>query len=315
MRITHSLVIPVYRNRETLPELLGAIESAAGSIDGRLEIVFVVDGSPDDSEAWLLEHLPACALPTQLIAMSRNFGSFTAIRTGLEAASGDMIAVMAADLQESPAVIVDFFKALAAGHDVAIGTRRSRDDPAFTQMTSQAFWRFYRWLVQPEMPKNGVDLFAVTRDAAGALLSMKESHTSLVAQLLWVGFRRAEVPYDRLRRPHGKSGWTLKKRVNYLLDSIFAFTDIPISVVTLLGLAGTFVFMVLGVVLAAARIAGWIDVPGYTAIMVTILFSTSLILLALGIVGNYVWRAYENTKARPLGIVRAQKRFDPREPR
>jgi hypothetical protein len=162
------------------------------------------------------------------------------------------------------------------------------------------------------MPRNGVDLFAVNRSARDALLSLKESHTSLVAQLLWVGFRRIEVPYDRVRRRHGRSGWTLRKRVNYLFDSIFAFTDIPISVVTILGLAGTFVFMVLGVALAAARIAGWVDVPGYTAIMVTILFSTSLILLALGIVGNYVWRAYENTKQRPLGIVRAQTSFDPR---
>jgi glycosyltransferase involved in cell wall biosynthesis len=312
MRATHSLVIPVYRNRETLPELLAAIAATSDSVRGTLEVVFVIDGSPDDSETWLLENLPGYGLPTQLISLSRNFGSFTAIRAGMEAASGDMIAVMAADLQESPSVIVDFFSALGAGNDVAIGTRRTRDDPAFTQWSSQAFWRFYRWLVQPEMPRNGVDLFAVNRSARDALLSLKESHTSLVAQLLWVGFRRIEVPYDRVRRRHGRSGWTLRKRVNYLFDSIFAFTDIPISVVTILGLAGTFVFMVLGVALAAARIAGWVDVPGYTAIMVTILFSTSLILLALGIVGNYVWRAYENTKQRPLGIVRAQTSFDPR---
>ena len=119
-----------------------------------------------------------------------------------------------------------------------------------------------------------------------------------------------EVPYDRLARKQGKSGWTLRKKITYLLDSIFSFTDIPITLLTLMGFAGTIVFLLLGVGLMAARLLGMIAVPGYTAIMVTILFSTSLLLFGLGIVGNYVWRAYENTKRRPLGVVRTHASFD-----
>ncbi len=313
--ITHSLVIPVYRNEAFLPELLGVVESIGAGVDGCMEVVFVIDGSPDRSEEWLLDHLSHCAVPTQLVALSRNFGSFTAIRVGLAQARGEFIAVMAADLQEPPELVTDFFRALAGGrHDVAVGTRAGREDPLAGKVASGMFWRIYRALVQPEMPVAGVDIFAVTRKARDALLGLEESHSSLIAQLLWIGFDRVEVPYVRRARAHGESGWSLRKKLRYLFDSIFSFTDIPISILTVIGFAGTFLFLLLGVVLLVLRIAGVIEVQGYTAIMVTILFSASLILLGLGIVGNYVWRAYENTKHRPLGIVRAQRDFPGAKP-
>ncbi len=306
MPISHTLIIPVYRNEAFLPEVLQAVQEIAHQTAGELEVVFVVDGSPDHSEAWLREHLPAFAVPSQLIALSRNFGSFTAVRTGLAAARGEFIAVMAADLQEPPSLVTDFYRVLAEGNDVAVGTRASRDDSLSQQVPSRLFWSLYRALVNPEMPPGGVDMFAVTARARDALLAMDEAHSSLVAQLYWIGFPRVEVPYDRLARKHGESGWTLRKKVTYLLDSIFSFTDIPITLLTLMGFVGTIVFLLLGAGLMAARLLGMIVVPGYTAIMVTILFSTSLLLFGLGIVGNYVWRAYENTKQRPLGVVRTR---------
>ncbi len=312
--VTHTLVIPVYRNEAFLPDLLRAIEGISAQLDGCMEAIFVVDGSPDRSEEWLLQHLSGWSVPSQLVALSRNFGSFTAIRVGLAQARGEHIAVMAADLQEPPELVSEFFRVLGEGrHDVAVGTRASREDPLAGKMASGMFWRFYRALVQPEMPAAGIDMFAVTRKARDALLQLEESHSSLVAQLLWIGFNRAEVPYDRLARSQGKSGWTLRKKLRYLFDSIFSFTDIPITLLTLIGFAGTFVFLVLGAVLLVLRMAGVIEVQGYTAIMVAILFSASLMLFGLGIVGNYVWRTYENTKQRPLGIIRAQREFGGRE--
>ncbi len=312
MPISHTLIIPVYRNEAFLPEVLRVVAGIAAQTSGALEVVFVVDGSPDQSEAWLLQHLPAFAVPSQLIALSRNFGSFTAIRTGLAAARGEFIAVMAADLQEPPELVTDFFRVLAEGNDVAVGRRADRDDALAQQMPSRVFWGLYRALVNPEMPPGGVDMFAVTARARDALLALDEAHSSLVAQLYWIGFPRIEVPYHRLARKQGESGWTLRKKITYLLDSIFSFTDIPITLLTLMGFAGTIVFLLLGVGLMAARLLGMIPVPGYTAIMVTILFSASLILFGLGIVGNYVWRAYENTKHRPLGVVRTRSAFDGR---
>ncbi len=310
MPISHTLIIPVYRNEEFLPEVLQAVRHIAGQTQGELEAVFVVDGSPDQSEAWLLKHLPAFTVPSQLIALSRNFGSFTAVRTGLTAARGEFIAAMAADLQEPPELMVDFFKCLAQGNDVVIGTRSGRDDPAVSQLSSRVFWRLYRALVQPEIPASGVDVFAVSRRARDALLQLDEAHSSLIAQLFWIGFPRAEVPYQRRVRKYGSSGWTLRKKVAYLLDSIFSFTAIPISLLMFIGFAGTVGFLLMGITLMALRAFNWVAVPGYTAIMVTILFSASLILLGLGIVGSYVWRAYENTKRRPLGLVRQRAQFN-----
>jgi glycosyltransferase involved in cell wall biosynthesis len=309
MPITHSLIIPVYRNEASLPELLQAVRGIAGDAGGTMEVVFVVDGSPDGCEAWLLGQLPDYTVPSQLIALSRNFGSFTAIRTGLAAARGEYLAVMAADLQEPPSLVTDFYRALAQGCDVAVGTRAGREDSFAEQAPSRMFWGLYRKLVNPDMPAGGVDMFAVTRRARDALLALDEAHSSLVAQLYWIGFARTEVPYHRVARKHGKSGWTLRKKVTYLLDSIFSFTDIPITLVTMIGFAGTLIFLLLGLALMAARFTGAIQVPGYTAIMVTILFSASLILFGLGVVGNYVWRTYENTKHRPLGVVRLRKAF------
>ena len=308
--ISHSLVIPVYRNEAFLPELLHVIADIAANVPGRMEVVFVIDGSPDRCEEWLLTHLSQYTVPAQLVALSRNFGSFAAIRVGLAQARGEYIAVMAADLQEPPELVTEFFRVLGSGqHDVAVGTRASRDDPLAGRAASGLFWRIYRVLVQPEMPVAGVDMFAVTRKARDALLRLEESHSSLVAQLLWIGFNRIEVPYARRARAHGESGWTLRKKLRYLFDSLFSFTDIPITILTVIGFAGTFAFLGLGAVLLVLRLAGVIQVEGYTAIMVAILFSASLILLGLGIVGNYVWRTYENTKQRPLGIIRAQREF------
>jgi glycosyltransferase involved in cell wall biosynthesis len=309
MPITHSLIIPVYRNEASLPELLQAVRGIASDAGGTMEVVLVVDGSPDRCEAWLLDHLPDYAVPSQLIALSRNFGSFTAVRTGLAAARGEYIAVMAADLQEPPSLVTDFYRTLAAGYDVAVGTRAAREDSFAEQAPSRVFWGLYRKLVNPDMPAGGVDMFAVTRRARDALLALDEAHSSLVAQLYWIGFARTEVPYRRVARKHGKSGWTFRKKVTYLLDSIFSFTDIPITLVTMIGFAGTLIFLLLGLALMMARFTGAIQVPGYTAIMVTILFSASLILFGLGVVGNYVWRTYENTKHRPLGVVRMRKAF------
>lgn len=309
--ITHSLVIPVYRNEAFLPGVLSAVSGIAAGVDGCMEVVFVIDGSPDRCEEWLLTHLQQYTVPAQLVALSRNFGSFMAIRVGLEQARGACIAVMAADLQEPPELVAEFFRVLGTGqHDIAVGTRASRDDPLAGRAASGLFWRVYRAWVQPEMPAAGVDMFAVTRKARDALLRLEESHSSLVAQLLWIGFNRIEVPYARRARTHGESGWTLRKKLRYLFDSLFSFTDIPITVLTLIGFAGTFVFLMLGALLLVLRMAGMIEVQGYTAIMVAILFSASLILLGLGIVGNYVWRTYENTKQRPLGIIRAQREFN-----
>ena len=215
-RPSYTVVVPVYRNEETLGALVVRLEELAASLDGALEAVFVVDGSPDGSLVALRRLLrDERAFSAQLVALSRNFGSFSAVKAGLGAASGEIVAVMAADLQEPLSLIEDFFTGLGSGeYDVAVGVRTARSDPASAAAASRFFWWIYRKLVQPEIPPGGVDVFACTREVAFQLARLDESHTSLVGLLYWLGFRRLEVPYVRQARPAGKSAWSLRKRID-----------------------------------------------------------------------------------------------------
>lgn len=305
-----SLVIPVYRNEESVAELLDAIDGIQHALDGRMEAVFVVDGSPDRSYELLLHGLEGRAFRSQLLLLSRNFGSFAAIREGLIHARGEFFAVMAADLQEPPELIVDFFRALSdKSVDVVLGTRMTRADRFVDRVAAQAFWGVYRRLVQPDLPRGGVDVFACNAAFREKLLLFEESNSSLVGQVMWLGFRRLEIPYARLERKHGNSAWTFSRKFKYLMDSIFSFTDLPIRLLFGAGALGMLVSLALGLLVAIARLSDWVQVPGYTATVLVVLFFAALNLLGFGIVGAYVWRGYENTKRRPHAVVLTSHAF------
>jgi hypothetical protein len=223
----HSLVIPVYGNEASIGELLEAIAGLSRRLSQPLEAVFVVDGSPDRSYALLRDALPRMPFPAQLLVHSRNFGAFAAIRTGLAAARGEDVAVMAADLQDPIELIERFYDVLARDEaDVIIGTRVARADPFLSRVASGVFWWLYRRLVLPQIPPGGVDVFACNRAFRTELLALGEANTSLVGQLFWVGMRRAVLPYERLPRRHGRSAWSFSRKLKYLMDSVFAFSDL-----------------------------------------------------------------------------------------
>lgn len=300
----YSLIVPVYRNEGSLPDLLAACAGMDRELGGRLEVVFVVDGSPDRSFELLRSALPREPFRSQLILLSRNFGSFPAIRAGLAQARGSWFAVMAADLQEPPELALSFFRALEQGEaDVALGTRTGRADPLLARVPARLFWGFYRRFVQRDMPAGGVDVFGCNLLVREALLAMGESHTSLVGLLLWLGFRRVHIGYERQPRAHGSSAWTFSKKLHYLSDSIFSFTDFPIRVLIGAGVLGLAVSGVLGVVVLLSRVSGLIPVPGYAATILVITFFAALNSFGLGVVGSYVWRTFENTKRRPDAVV------------
>ena len=312
--VKYSLIVPVYCNETAIPDLLAAVGRLDHELDHALEAVFVVDGSPDRSYERLDEALPGSGLTARLIALSRNFGSFSAVREGLAAGRGEYMAIMAADLQEPEELIIDFFRALTTEPvDVALGVRTGRrNDPLAARIASRTFWWLYRSLVQPEIPPGGVDVFACNRAFRDHLLRLHEANTSLVGQIVWLGFRRKLIPYRRLPRRHGKSAWSFSRRVKYLLDSMFAFSDLPIRALTWMGAAGLAVSVALALVVLVAKLTGAIAVPGYAATVLTIIFFAALNSFGLGIIGSYTWRAYENTKGRPQAIVLCAKSFGER---
>lgn len=300
--ISKSLIIPVYRNAVNIPSLLKAIEVIAQNYGNTFEAIFVVDGSPDNSYDLLNEHLAKKSFSSQLIALSRNFGSFLAIRTGMEHARGKFIAVMAADLQEPPKLIKEFFTALESNSaDVIFGARNKRNDSFWQSFMANSFWAIYRKIVNSEMPKGGVDIFACNQKAKEAVLAIKESHSSLINNLFWIGFRRLFIPYERKEREHGKSAWSFSKRFRYMIDSIFSFSDYPILFVLWTGVIGVFLSLIVGVATIIAKLSGLISVPGYTTIVIVVSFLGSAIMMTQGVLGCYLWHTFENTKKRQIG--------------
>ncbi len=305
-----SLVVPIYRNEANIPTLLEAIERIRLEIDDDFEVVFVVDGSPDNSFLALRQMLPCVNFTSQLISLSRNFGAFAAIRAGLEKARGQYIAVMAADLQEPPELIISMYSALAADEcDVTYGERQGRDDSWLSRLFSAIFWGLYRKVVSPEIPPGGVDIFGCTAPVRDQILLLSERNSSLVGLLFWIGFRRKGIPYERVKREIGTSAWTFVKKWQYMQDSIFSFSDLPISFLIGIGLLGSILSFFAGVIVFFAALLGEIQVPGYAATMLVILFFGTLQILSIGVLGIYLWRVFENTKGRPLHIVMSEEEF------
>jgi glycosyltransferase involved in cell wall biosynthesis len=311
-----SLVIPVYKSSANIEPLLDALGTLPEQLSGgTLEVVFVVDGSPDDSFVKLRARLPGVPFRSQLICLSRNFGAFAAIRAGIAAARGSHFAVMAADLQEPLELIVAFDRALAADEaDLVVGQRAGRSDPLFSRIAARLFWGTYRRIVQKDIPSGGVDVFGGNRKVREQILALQETNSSLVGLLFWVGFRRLMVPYQRQARQHGKSSWSLAKKLRYLSDSIFAFTDLPIRLLLGVGILGLGTSAIVGAVVLISKLLFLIPVPGYAATATLIVFFGALNCFGFGVLGGYLWRTFENSKGRPNYIVLSQEEFQSGKP-
>lgn len=306
----NALIIPVYKNEETIADLIKEVKKISDSLSGSLTAVFVVDGSPDNSYQLLSELLPGSGFKSMLISHSRNFGSFAAIRTGMLSVEAEKYAAMAADLQEPTGLIIDFFGMIESPKsDVVFGVRGDRNDPLMSKMLSAMFWGFYKKFIVREIPKGGVDVFGCSKRVRDHIVSFRESNSSLIGQLFWLGYKREFVNYNRQERSRGKSAWTFRKKLNYLLDSIFAVTDLPIKALIVLGLLGVLVSVALGLIVLISKLAGLIPVSGYAAIVLTTVFFGFVNILGLGIVGSYAHRSYENSKNRPITIVADEKTF------
>jgi glycosyltransferase involved in cell wall biosynthesis len=316
---TLSIIVPLYKSEANLPLLFSELERIAGLAPVAVEVVLVDDGSPDRCGPIVEKKLAEWKMRAQLIRLSRNFGSFAAITAGLAGAQGDYCAVLAADLQEPPELALEFLERMRRdGAEVVFGQRTGRDDPALSRLASRAFWGLYRRMVNPDIPSGGVDVFGCTRKVRDQICSMKEVETSLPALLFWVGFRRAFVPYQRRRREQGESAWTFGKKMRYLMNSVFSFTDLPIRALLGVGVLGMALAVLGAVTVVIDKISGGIGVPGYSATVLTILFFGGLTSAGLGIVGQYLWLCLQNTRQRPLFIVSSRSASEttaPSDPR
>ena len=301
---TNSLIIPVYNNEESIPSLFHQINKINKSLKGDLEILFAIDGSLDRSYEILKSNLSKEKFSSKIIVLSRNFGSLNAIRAALEIAKGDYYATMSADLQEPPELIINFFETLKKQPvDVVIGVRESREDPVISKAASVIFWYIYKKFILKEVPSSGIDVFGCNKIFRDNLIKLKETRSSLIFQIFWIGFRRKEILYKRLKNKFWKSKWSFKKKLEYMLDSMFSFSELPIKLIIRIGFVGIFFFTITGIVTIIGKYMGLINVPGYATTLLIIGLLSSLNLFCLGLIGSYVFRIYENSKGRPLSIV------------
>ena len=298
-----SIVVPVYKNEGSIEHLLNRISEISGAVTGSVEAVFVVDGSPDKSLEVLRSSLPRDGFDSKVLLLSRNFGAFSAIRAGLREARGEATVVMAADLQEPTSLILDMLGIVQRDEaDVAVGVRQSRKDGVVSRTLSAVFWKVFNRVSSLELPRGGVDIFALSRSARETLNSFEESSTSLIGLIYWMGFRRQEVPYHRVERQVGKSSWSLQKRINYAKDSITAFSEFPLSVFLWSGVIGAVVSLAFAFIGAFQYVFTSDHQSQREITAIGLLFVASYLMAGLGIIGTYLWRLAENVRNRPDSI-------------
>jgi len=193
--------------------------------------------------------------------------------------------------------------------DIVFGCRTKRSDPWMSELTSTIFWLIYRKFVVKDMPKGGVDIFACSKKVRDQLLQFREINTNLIALLFWMGFRRHYIGYERAPREGGTSGWTFAKKLEYCLNSIFNFTDLPIRLLLTTGFAGSTLAVAAGLVVLIAKMRGDIAVPGYTVTVLFILFFGGLITLGLGVLGQYLWLSLQNIRRRPNYLIATSEQY------
>lgn len=298
-----SIVIPVYYNQDNLKPLYDDIKKKIiDIIDYEYEIVMVNDGSLDDSYD-VMKHLAEEDQHIKIVSLSRNFGSHAAILCGLEKCTGNCAIIKAADLQEPTEMILEMVESWKRGNNVVLAVREDREEGKGQTLFANLYYWMVRKTALPNMPKGGFDVYLIDRKVINVLLSLDEKNSALTGQLLWSGFKTDTICYTRLAREIGKSRWTLRKKIRLVSDTLFSFSTLPITMVTTVGAFSFFGALIWAVIVLASKVCGIIDVSGWTTLFIFNLFSFGIIMLTLGVLGEYLWRAFDASRNRPPYII------------
>jgi polyisoprenyl-phosphate glycosyltransferase len=305
-----SVVVPCMNEEEVLRETNRRLISTLAGISLSFEIIYVDDGSTD-STAELLRDLQDHDPRIRVVRFSRNFGHQIAITAGLEHSSGDAVAIIDADLQDPPEILLDFVAKWLDGYDVVYGVRTEREgETRFKLWTAKLFYRFIRKLSNTRIPLDTGDFRLMDRRVVDALLSMPERDRFVRGMVSWLGFSQAAVEYRRAPRAAGVTKFSLLKMVRFALDGIFSFSILPLRLATWTGFTAS-ALAILGIaVIVLGRIFGMPGlVKGWSSTVIAVLFVGGVQLICMGIIGEYVGRIYDEVKGRPLYLVRARSNF------
>ena len=286
-----SIVVPVYWNSDTLMLLYEDMKEKILHKLEDYEIVFVDDGSGDNS--WeIMNRIREMDQKVKLVKLSRNFGEHAAILAGLSNCTGDCAVTKQADLK------------------VVLAVRSDRDEGAVQKFFANLYYTLMRKLVIKDMPKGGFDCYLLDRQVIQVLLMLDEKNSALTLQVLWVGFQSDKVYFHRKAREIGESRWTLSKKVKLVMDSMMSFSYFPVRFMSGLGVSFAVIAVIWAIVLVIERLRGIEDVAGWTSMMVLMLFGFGVIMVMLGLLGEYIWRALDASRNRPPFLVDETKGFE-----
>jgi dolichol-phosphate mannosyltransferase len=306
-----SIVTPAFNEEANLPEFVQAIEAVGEQLRPSgldLEIVIVDDHSGDATPA-VAQRLLAGHANLRYLRLSRNSGAHAASSAGLQCCSGDAAVIMAADLQDPPEIIPALVRAWKEGNDVVWACRAERIGESWSTLAaSRLYYRLMRVLALPQMPAKGADFVLIDRKVIDALNGIGEKHTSLLGMILWLGFRQTSLEYAKQARRAGRSKWTLSKKIKLFVDSVVSFSYAPIRIMSLFGflMAGAGFLYALSVIIG--RLGGWVTAGiGFAALMTVLLVGQGAILVMLGILGEYLWRTFDEARGRPRYIIEERR--------
>jgi dolichol-phosphate mannosyltransferase len=302
-----SVVAPLYNEEGNARAFCERTVAALAGLP--FELVLVDDGSSDGTAA-ILEELAAADRRIRVVTLSRNFGHQTALTAGLEHAAGDAVVMIDADLQDPPELIPDLVEWWRKGSDVVVAAREAREgETRFKLMTASWFYRLLGRVAQIEVEQNAGDFRLLSRRALDALLAMPERNRYIRGMTAWVGFTHTSVPYRREARHAGETKFSLLRMLRFSFDAIASFSYVPLQMATLVGfVCAAIAFMGIPVAIGF-RIAGEF-VPGITTVVIAVLLLGGIQLMAIGIIGEYLARVYDEVKRRPLYLVRSKLNFD-----
>ncbi len=300
-----SLIVPVFNEVDSIGLFLDKITEVFRNQDSfSLEIIFVNDGSTDETLERLLEFQKVNS-NIKIIDLSRNFGKEAALTAGLQEARGRIIVPIDVDLQDPPELIIPMIKKWREGYDVVLGRRIDRNSDSWGKRASASwFYRIHNRIAKPKIPENVGDFRLMDRSVVEVLNKLPESHRFMKGLFAWVGFRTACVDYSRTERAAGKSKFNGWKLWNFALEGITSFSSDPLRIWTYLGLLVSVVSFSFAIFIVLKVLIYGVDVPGYASLMVTLMFLGGLQLIGIGIIGEYLGRTYIESKRRPVFVVR-----------
>jgi dolichol-phosphate mannosyltransferase len=295
-----SIIIPSYNEEENLPALYERLQHVVETLKHTFQFIFVDDGSSDRS-FQILEDIARKDSRVKVIKFSRNFGSHAACLAGLTQATGDACTFLSADLQDPPEMIATLISEWAKGYEVVFGIREWGKESS--RLFQKIYYKAVRRFALRNMPETGTDVFLIDRKVVDTVVSIREKNTSIFGLILWSGFKQTIVQYRKGMRQKGISKWTLGKKIKLFIDTFVSFSYIPLRLISVVGIMLAFMGFLYAFFIVFNRLFFSVPVEGWASLMVVLLVVSGTQLVFLGILGEYLWRNFDETRKRPPFII------------